>query len=310
MLVGENVIGAEAVVACAAGTIAELQIGIVGVGAAAHGALVAIAPLGFLFLLLAHGGLEVDGLPGGPVADPTGAVGDDVVEIRPEKDQEVHQRHHRQQRVDEVKAQQGEEDLQDEPDGVNGGDPLDLDGEDEKDHLHIGIEGGEGQEHGHGYIARAVDAGVAESIVADDAGEDGQRHAGEIIEVELGGAPFPLEKIADEVAEVQRQQQPQRTCGSGDEDEGHKTPDLTPQDHSPVKRQKRDGAVRGELQQQIYKSGTENDVAHQTRNAETGMQAGKTLHRVMQFFHLEDPSDCMDDATIIPKGAGKVMYKF
>ena len=46
----EDVILTEAVVARALAAIAELQIGVVGVGAAAHGALVVIAP--FLLLLL------------------------------------------------------------------------------------------------------------------------------------------------------------------------------------------------------------------------------------------------------------------
>ena len=65
MLVVEDVVLAEAMVSGAAGAVPELQVGIVRVGPAAHLALVAVAPLRLLFLLLADGGLELDGLVAG-----------------------------------------------------------------------------------------------------------------------------------------------------------------------------------------------------------------------------------------------------
>ena len=91
MLVVEDVILAEAVVSGAAGAVPEFQVGIVRVGAAAHGALVAVAALRLLFLLLANGGLELDGLVGVPVAGCLSPGAKRLRQVVPEEHQEVHQ---------------------------------------------------------------------------------------------------------------------------------------------------------------------------------------------------------------------------
>ena len=62
MFVVENVILTEAVIACTAGAIAELQVRIGGIGAAADRALVPITLLGLLLALLLGGSLELNGL--------------------------------------------------------------------------------------------------------------------------------------------------------------------------------------------------------------------------------------------------------
>ena len=89
VLVVENMVGAEAVVACAAGAVAELQIGEVCVCAAADGALVAVAPVGLFLALLPHGGLELDGLVAVLMPCAAALVAKGGLEIRPEKDEEV-----------------------------------------------------------------------------------------------------------------------------------------------------------------------------------------------------------------------------
>jgi len=88
-----DVVGAVAVVAAAFGAVAELHAGVVLIGDAADGALMQISPP-FPQLLL--GLFEVDGLGGGP---PFG-LGEEILEVRPEEDEVVQNRHHRQQRGD------------------------------------------------------------------------------------------------------------------------------------------------------------------------------------------------------------------
>src|SRR5699024_7668728 len=75
-----DVLGAVAVVAVALGAVAELLVGVVGVGLAADGALVDVALLllGFLGCLL-----EVDRLAGGAVLHPA----EELEEVVPEEDE-------------------------------------------------------------------------------------------------------------------------------------------------------------------------------------------------------------------------------
>ena len=76
VLVIENVVGAEAVIALTLGAVAELQLRVVGVRTAADLAPVAVAPLRLRPLLLPDGGLELDGLPGALAALDTQQVFD------------------------------------------------------------------------------------------------------------------------------------------------------------------------------------------------------------------------------------------
>ena len=143
MLVVENVILTEAMVAGAAGAVAELQLGVVGVGSSAHSALVAIAPLRLLFLLLADGGLELNGLAGILVPDTETELCQQVRDAVPEKDG-----------VDQPDGQQIKqipkpelENAQDRQHHIQHRQPLGLDGENELNTDHSGgVQGGEGQE--------------------------------------------------------------------------------------------------------------------------------------------------------------------
>ena len=100
MDVGEDVILTEAVISGALAAIAELQVGIVGIRAAADGALVVIALLLGLFLLLLGRTLELHRL--GPVA--VGGAASHVVDLRPDEHGEVQQRDDRQQRAAQFPA--------------------------------------------------------------------------------------------------------------------------------------------------------------------------------------------------------------
>ena len=129
--VGENVVLAEAAVADAFAAIAELQVGIVRVRAAADGAFVVIA---LLLLLLPHGLFEVYRLGRVPVFPAL----DKRVNSGPDEHQEVQQRHHRQDGSQPAACQQGLHNANDEHRDIQPRQPFDLHG-DEVEQQQLGI---------------------------------------------------------------------------------------------------------------------------------------------------------------------------
>jgi len=87
MLVVEDMVHTEAVVARAAGAVAEFQVRAVRVGPAADGALVPVALLGLLLPLLADGGLELNRLVGVPVPGIGPPPVNLIHDLTPEEDQ-------------------------------------------------------------------------------------------------------------------------------------------------------------------------------------------------------------------------------
>ena len=139
----ENVILTEAMVSGAAGAVPELQLGVVGVGSSAHSALVAIAPLRLLFLLLADGGLELNGLAGILVPDTETELRQQVRDAVPEKDGVDQPDGQQIQQIPETKT----EDVQDRQHHIQHRQPFGLDRKNELDADHSGgVQGGEGQE--------------------------------------------------------------------------------------------------------------------------------------------------------------------
>ena len=142
MYVVVYVVNAVAVVALAAGAVAELQVGVGDVGPAADLTFVAVA-LHALLVLRAVDGVSkfAAGLGIAPVTaeiDP---------QIAPAEEEEV-------EYADNGKEVEGERrHVPDYPGGENGGvepcRPLHFDGDEEKDaHYGVGPDGGEGKEHG------------------------------------------------------------------------------------------------------------------------------------------------------------------
>ena len=89
MDVVKNMLFAEAVIACTAGTVAELQIWEIGVCAAADLTFMAISLFTCFFLLLPDGGVKVNGLMGTLMPGPPPPIRDFIRNIRPEKDKEI-----------------------------------------------------------------------------------------------------------------------------------------------------------------------------------------------------------------------------
>ena len=98
MLMVKNVVRAEAVIALTLGAVAEFQLRVVGVRAAADLAFVAVAPLRFRPLLLPDSGLESDGLPGALPALDAQCTAD----ILPKENDEIQKRHHSGQRTGNI----------------------------------------------------------------------------------------------------------------------------------------------------------------------------------------------------------------
>ncbi len=223
----ENVVGAEAMVACALAAIAELKLGIRHVGAAAHGALMAEALRLLLILLLtllgAHGVVEVRGL-----LALVALKLEKARKLRPEEDDEVEKRHDRQNGIIADACGNVAENVEEEVEYIEIGEPLHANRNDEhEEHLRIGIEQGESHEHGEVDIICAIDGDAVTRDEADDArADDGEQHAAQIIRRKLGRTPLPLKRRADPVVEVAGDEQVERTRALGDEDKGDEPPDL------------------------------------------------------------------------------------
>ena len=150
MYVVKDVILAEAVIARAAGAIAELQIREVGIGAAADGALVAVALLGFLLFLLADGGLEVHGLLRALVPGEEADIGQYIPNTVPEE-YGVHQPHRYQTGQQGGKQQLYRigvhaDDIIEGQEHIQYSQPLGLDGQNKVEpDQGVGIQGGKGQ---------------------------------------------------------------------------------------------------------------------------------------------------------------------
>ena len=131
-------------IALAFGTVAEFQLRVVSVRAAADLALVAVASLRLRLLLLPDGGLELNGLSGPLTAlDPQNAL-----DILPEEDHKVQNCHHSGQSTGVGTVPHGPSDVPRHQSDVRPCQPLGL----QRDHpikpdLRVGIHHCEGQEH-------------------------------------------------------------------------------------------------------------------------------------------------------------------
>ena len=158
-----------------------------------------------------------------------------IHDLTPEEDQEVQKGDDGQQGSEPVPPEQGGNDVHGEEGHVRQGQPLGLHRDDVQQHQPgVGIQGGEGQEHGHAHVVGPHQHAVAEGVVAGDARDEGQDHAGEVVEVEFRRAPLPLQHGADEVHEVQRQNQVEGLRALRYKDEGQQPPDLPAENQPPV----------------------------------------------------------------------------
>lgn len=245
-----------------------LHAGVVGVGLAAHGAFVHIAPC---LLGLALGGLEVHRLPGALVLGAADIAPHVAADVAPEKEEVVQNGHHGQQHG-EVKAAGGHPDqLREEESRVRPGQPLGLHGEEEEQQeLHVGIEGGEGEEHGEVHI---VHGGGARREAHQNVGQ----HAHQVKEGELGRAPLPLQGGADEIDEIKLQRQKDQIVLGRHKDKSDQPPDLPLEDLRGGERQQLGKGHGAELVKEKDDEIAKNDIEHQPGNAQPGVLVGEPV---------------------------------
>ena len=219
MAVVVDVVYAEAVVAAAAGAVAELQLGMAHIGAAAYLAAAGVGLGALLILDAVDFALEVNG-----GLSPAAAAGADVGEKLISAEKEIVQHRHKGEKIQGEAASQN---AHDENHGVHDGQPLHLDGDDEeKQHLHIGEEGGEGEEHAEVDILGVYGIAYSGDEEDEEAVYGCENHTGEEVEIEFGCAPAVFQRLAYEVVEVE-EYEGKEAVGVGDENEGEYAPDLT-----------------------------------------------------------------------------------
>ena len=157
--------------------------------------------------------------------------------------------------------------------GVRPGQPLDLDGDDDEQHLHIPVQGGKGEEHGQVHIVHGNGGHrVGQHQIEDKARDDIEHQSQQIEYREFCGAPLPLQNGADPVVEIQRDGQKQDLIGGRHKDEGDQPPHLAPQDIVGDKGQDGgQGKAGAELVQQPHQRIAHHDHQHQIGNAEPGV---------------------------------------
>ena len=291
-------------IALAFGTVAEFQLRVVSVRAAADLALVAVASLRLRLLLLPDGGLELNGLSGPLTAlDPQNAL-----DILPEEDHKVQNCHHSGQSTGVGTVPHGPSDVPRHQSDVRPCQPLGL----QRDHpikpdLRVGIHHCEGQEH------RQVDVigvGQAPAVIPrsqreDHRGQHAEQHTAEIVQSKLGGAPLPLQRPAHEVAERQHDEQRYGAIGKGQQYKGHQPPHLAMKHMVEVKFQKAQGRCPGEQRQDVRHRIGDNNVEHQVRYAETRMAVRKPVDPLVQF--LQNGSSCHSSGVPEAKTAGQMV---
>ena len=166
--------------------------------------------------------------------------------------------------------------------------------EEHEQHRGVREQHGKGEEHGQVHIGGARHG--YEVVAGNDAGQyrtqHRQQHTAEVVEIELGGTPLPLQRGADPVIEVQADEQPEGGARAGIEDECHDAPDLAVEQTVQVERQKiQRSGVGGRCQhgQDVHHHVADDDDAHQIGDTEAGVGGAETLHPVIELFQGEFP---------------------
>ena len=127
----------------------------------------------------------------------------------------------------------------------------------------------------------------------ENAHQDRQYDAGEIVQVEFRRAPLPLQRGADHIIEIQKQQQPDgvpQGVVAGHEDKRHQPPELTGLDGLPVEGQEANGAVPGKYRQHVDDGVPQHDEFHQIGDTEAGMVVGEPVHRGVELSQSKPSS--------------------
>ena len=304
MCVIGDMLRAVAVVALAAGAVAEFQIGGIHIRAAADGALVGVGGLDLgVGGLVAAGGVEGDGLALGGMGDllhgPAGIEppggGQQVPAVLAEGQEVVGQ-------GDEGEEIVGEEidDTQQNHHQIDQSKDPGLHGDDEEDHeLGIGEEGGISQEQAQ---VQVVGTGIA---AEDQAVHIHNEDAGEIEEIQPQGAPDIFDALTQGVVEDQHDGGPEHGAAAVQEDVGEQPPDLSPEDQAPVKAEP---VIQGpggiHLVDQVHSRDAKAHKQHQIGDTLVPVAVAKPVEIPADIFHGDHLVKSV--GTILPVAGRKV----
>lgn len=306
-----DVILTVAIVSLAAGAIAKLQIGIVGVGPAADGAFVMIG-LGARGRGVARSPVGVGLLLFGRLAEAEllhrRAVyrRQHVADVLAEKQEIVQQRHQHQQRIVQPHreaAQHGKaHHVQRQHGEIEPGEVFHLQRDDhEQIHPVFRHDSGKGQQQAEvQIIGRSADPRGQRG----DVGEDNPR---QIVDGKAQRPPLPLQHPADEIVEKQLDGQQQQIAGVGDKDIGEQAPHLSVEDFGRVPAQKAINHVAGvDIAEQIDNGVANGDKQHQVGDAPAAVLIAEPLKAAAQCgLHSRTPFSGVNLGLSYPIAAGK-----
>ena len=290
MNMAEDMLTAIAVVARAAGAVAERKVGIVRIRLAADAALMVPALLRLLFrlaLCTLRFRTVMPRLRTAAVALPLLPASD----VGREEHKKIEQCEQRQQAAEDVPAHKVQQNRHQEPRRVRIGEPLDLDGQNEEhQHLHIGIEGGKGEEEGQVYIIRPRHRqGIAAEKIADHGCENGQNHAAYIINSKASRAPLVFQRRTDGIVEIQRHRHPKSRAVGRNKDEGDEPPKLAVQHLPHIEPEKLQRRLLRKHGEQKHQHIADDDVAHQIFDAKARVHGAESVDLFIEFLQHSLP---------------------
>ena len=296
-----NMLRAVAVVAFAAGAVAELQGGVIHIRAAADGTLVGVGGLdGGVGSPVASGGVEGDGLGildllHGPAGVGTPCGGQEIPAVLAEGQEVVGQGDD----GEEIIGEEIDDALQNEEQVDQRQDPC-LHGDDEQDHeLGIGEQCGVGQEQAQ---MQVVGRGVA---VKDQTVHIHNQDARQIKKVQPQCAPDIFDALSDGVIENEHDGGPDHAACVVQEDVGEQPPDLAPEDQTAVKAEPVVEGLRGvHLIDEVHARNAQTDEKHQIWDALVPVTEAEPVEIPADIFHGDHLS--MLDGAILPVAPGKV----
>ena len=284
MTVIADMVFAIAIIAFAAGTVAEFQFGIADIRPAAHGTAVGVGGLGGCFCGLVGTGIKPDDLglllgrlfPEEPAGIGTPGHGNHIQNILAEEQEVVGKGNHREQVVGERIGDQvdhhNDQIKQCKDPGLHRNDK-------EQQEMGIRIQGSIAEEQAQVQIH---DAGLT---AEDHAVNVHHQHTGEIVQIESQGSPNILHGLSKRIITEQGNGCQKQRIGPISQGVGNKPPDLTMEDRIPVKIQKViQKIVAGYLTHDIDHGSAQDDVQHQIRHTSGAVFVAEKLKLSAQVF--------------------------
>ena len=287
---------AETVVAFATGTIAEFKVGVVGVGASAYGTLAGVALVLCFGVSLFCSFLEIDHVGVALIAVFAAYGGEGINEHISAENEVIENCGKGNESEKYLACDQSGADGNDKKCGIQISQPLDFNGDDEKQqYTAFGEEGCKYEEHGEIDI-RGIKENV--SLLTEKTGDHSVYYSAEytakVVQCELTGTPVALKGVADEVVEVKGNRQSEKIAAGRDEYKGYKTPHLTLEYKLGIKNQiRKEAAGSIHHEEQIDNNLADDDEQHEISYSEIWVFGAKTINGCGQFFHIGPHCECI-----------------